>query len=374
MKKIYLYLLGLILLASCQESYDFDPGFTVPTTFEGPSAVQIDLTSSQNLVFKWEGGGANDGGIVLYSVLFDVAGGNFSDPVYTMTSDLGAHPQVTLNHVTLNKIARLAGLKTGETKELKWTVTASKGGVLKQAEGNGTVTITRPSEEIPERMYLTGTATENGGTDQREFRQVSDGVFVIFTNLSAGNLLFADALTEDAVHYTMGDNNRLAEGTTPFTVTAYDTPVRLTVNFNTKEMKTEKISGVRMIWGATFGVIAQMNYQGGGIFKADDVYVLFVDQSRPETNPPGWLSWTEERYYFIATIEGSDYCWGRNDGISAERPSDNEPLRFYELGEFGWSQWDHLWKMSGKLDTKYCTVTIDTNLEGMMVHQFSNIR
>lgn len=37
-------------------------------------------------------------------------------------------------------------------------------------------------------------------------------------------------------------------------------------------------------------------------------------------------------------------CWGRGDGVSAERPVGGEPASFYALYEFQWSQWDHLWK------------------------------
>ena len=96
--------------------------------------------------------------------------------------------------------------------------------------------------------------------------------------------------------------------------------------------------------------------------------------SRPETNPPGWLNWIEERYYFIAKVNGTDKCWGLRDGVSAERPLGSETASFYELIETPWSQWDHLWKMSGSLDMKKCTITINTNKNGLMIHEFSNIQ
>jgi len=38
-----------------------------------------------------------------------------------------------------------------------------------------------------------------------------------------------------------------------------------------------------------------------------------------------------------------------------------------------WSQWEHLWKMKGDLDSKRATITINTNKGNLMVHEFSNI-
>lgn len=368
MKKIYFFLFSLLLLVGCDEKYTFNENFTAPDTFSGPEAVRIDLTSAENVVLGWSGVGAEDGGILLYEVVFDKEGGDFSNPIYTAQSDLGAYPQLTLTHVTLNRIARLAGLKTTQTGKVQWTVRASRGGVVKTATTSATLTLTRPDEEIPEEMYLTGPGTENGGSELLPFRMVSDGYFVIYTQLSAGGILLTDALEEGA-EYTLDASGIIVEGSHLFTLDRYTHPVRISVNFNTKQIIVEEISAIRMIWGVNYATIANPEYAGNGIFKAGDVLVTFVQPGDPE-----WLTWLEERYYFIATVDGQEVCWGRRDHISSERPSDDEPLSFYEMEEFVWDQWEHLWKMHGDLDGKRCTVTIDTNREGMMIHQFSDIR
>jgi hypothetical protein len=138
-------------------------------------------------------------------------------------------------------------------------------------------------------------------------------------------------------------------------------------------MTTEKIgSSVRCIWGATFGDIAVLEYAGDGKFVGEGD-IIFVDPSRPSTNPPSWLGWTEERYYFIASVNNGDMCWGRGDDVSAERPAGGEPASFYALYEFQWTQWDHLWKMKGSLDYTHATITIDTNSDGLMIHTFTNV-
>lgn len=306
-------------------------------------------------------------------MLFDKGDGNFSEPIYTSQSDFGATRQLTLTHVILNKIAREAGLKTAETGKVKWAVEASRGGVVRRSQECGEILITRPAEEIPEQLYLLGSATENQGTAPVPFRKESDGIFVIYTKLSSGNIYFTDAL-EDGVNYTVDSSGRLIEGDEAYNVEAEENVVRLTLNFNAKTISKDIISGVRMIWGATFDVIADMQYVGNGSFKKENVNIKFVDPNDPTTNPPSWLTWVEERYYFISTINGADVCWGRGDNVSAEQPGENEPATFYELHEFAWSQWDHLWKMSHSLNKKTCTVTIETNANNMMIHSFSDVK
>lgn len=154
---------------------------------------------------------------------------------------------------------------------------------------------------------------------------------------------------------------------------SYSEVVRLTVDFNTMKMTTDRIGrSVRCIWGATFENIAVLEYKGNGIFEGAG-QIVFIDPSRPETNPPSWLGWTEERYYFIANVNGAEMCWGRHDSVSPERPVGGEPLSFYALYEFNWSQWDHLWKMKGSLDRTRATITINTNADGLMIHTFTNV-
>jgi hypothetical protein len=81
-----------------------------------------------------------------------------------------------------------------------------------------------------------------------------------------------------------------------------------------------------------------------------------------------WLSWVEERYYFIATIDGVDKCWGRKDNVTGHdlKPSD-EP-DFYDIQESTWSQWDHCWKFAGEMDGANVHILIDSNKDGVMTH------
>jgi|SRR3712207_5551999 len=377
MKKILLFIsVMLLVLVSCKESYDFNADFEAPTSLSSPKSLQLDVTSTVPVILSWTGGGAADGGIVQYNVLFDKEGGDFTNPLLTMKSDLGAEPQLTITQAEINTIARKAGIKPEQTGSLIWTVTASKGGDVKRCSENATLSVTRGEgiDNLPKELYLYGDATENGGTGGQKFRQMSDGVFRIYTKLTAGNVYFKSSSSSDGFSYFIDSkDNKLKEGDGKVKVDGANDVSRITVDFNSMKMTVENIGReVRCIWGATFNNIAVLQYQGNGKFVGNGE-IRFVQQGRPETNPPSWLGWVEERYYFIAKVNGNDACWGRADNVSAERPVGGEPASFYGLHEFGWSQWDHLWKMKGSLDMTRATVTIDTNADNQMIHTFTNI-
>jgi len=377
MKYIYLTIIAatLWLFNSCSDDYELSAGFSVPTELSSPQKVELDVTSSQNIIFTWSGGGADDGSYVIYEVLFDKKGGDFSAPIEKMQSDFGAQPKLTLTHADLNTIARKAGIDPEETGEISWTVLTSKGGDIKNIELSKDVEITRGEgiDNVPEKLYLYGEGNESGGADGSLFRKAADGVYIIYSKVSGnGNIQLKGKTGEEEFNYYL-NGAKLKEGEGVINIASQSNPYRITVNFNTLSVKTEIITNVRCIWGASYDVIGSLSYVGNGKFAADNCEIRFLDPSKPESNPPGWLGWIEERYYFIASVDGTDKCWGRMDGVSAERPTGNEPLSFYELGEFAWSQWDHLWKMKGDLDSKKATITIDTNKENLMIHEFTNI-
>lgn len=375
MKKINLILVALLMIfISCDDDYKLYSDYTVPTELISPEAVKLDVESSEIIKFSWKGGGASDGSYVLYEVLFDKVGGDFSEPLHRMKSEYGTDAEISLSHAQLNTIARRAGIAPLAMGEVIWTVTTSKGGDVSPAGISQKITLERGFgiDIIPENLYLFGSATENGGSQGLKFRSIDEGVFVIYTQIGNGTLQLKNGTEASATNYFVQEN-KLIEGEGDFSIDSNDKVYRITVNFNTLGMRTELISNVRAIWGATFDPIGKLNYIGNGVFKADNCVIEFIDASRPHTNPPSWLSWVEDRYYFLAEVDGLDKCWGRMDDVSGENPVGGEPLSFYELGEFAWSQWDHLWKMAKTLDLKKATIAINTNKENMKVHEFTNV-
>ena len=378
MKNIVLVFILALLMVGCKEEYAFDAEFTTPTVLNSPASVVIDVASPTNVILSWEGGAAAQG-YVTYEILFDKAGGDFSAPIYRSFSDLGVSPTFTLTHSTLNTIARKAGIGTSSTGNVIWTVTASKGGEVKSSGLSKEISVTRGAgiDYTGTTLYLYGTANENNGAGGQEMRRAADGVFIAYTKAAVnGNYYFKSSTTDSEPFICYADETgKIIEGSGSYSVNANaeGEVYRVTVDLNTQKMTIDKMINLKTIWGATFDVIGNLSYQGNGIFKAENCTIKFIMQSRPETNPPSWLGWIEERYYFIATINGVERCFGRRDGVSAERPLGTETPAFYELEEFAWSQWDHLWKMKATLDLTKCTITVNTDKDGLMIHEFSNV-
>ncbi|RYE22256.1 MAG: hypothetical protein EOP51_13730, partial [Sphingobacteriales bacterium] len=143
------------------------------------------------IAFEWEQAKSQDNGFVLYEVAFDKENGDFSKPVFTISSDRnGLLNKLTIAYKDLNKIAQLAGIEALATGKLKWTVMASKGINVKIGTESRIIEVERSAgfSEIPADLFITGTATEGGGNiaDARHFKQTAAGVFEIYTKLKAG--------------------------------------------------------------------------------------------------------------------------------------------------------------------------------------------
>ena len=368
-KNLILMITLLAAVFGCAQKFELDTNFTMPTELESPASVTLDVTSSETVVLSWKGGFANDGGIILYNVLFDEEGGDFSEPIASMPSDLGAGSQLTLTHAQLNTIARNAGVKPNETGKFIWTVTGAKGGVTKKFDGFNSITVTRGEgiDNMPEKLFVAGSAAKEAG---QEFRVVEEGLYIIYTKLGAGKLSFKSEKNA-GFNFFADATNKLNEGEGEYDVqTAPESGLaRITVNFNTLNVKIEEIgTTVRLAWGATYNDPATdpmtLEYAGNGNFEGRGE-VVFYGPGREGT--PDWCSWVEERYYFIATVDGAEVCWGSDDAGNAVLPDGTEE-HFY-LNEFaGVSQWDNLWKMDHALDLSNVAVTIYTNKDNKWTH------
>ena len=366
----------IIGTVGCANNYDYTADFTVPSELTSPSSVTLDVTSSETIELEWTGGGAKDGGIMIYEVLFDVADGNFAEPVYKQSSDLGAEMRLTLSHAMLNTIARKSSIKPGQTGDLKWTLTASRGGVVQQSISSRTISVTRGEgiDNIPEKLHLYGSATAaTNETEGRLFRATEEGIFVIYTSLVDGTATFKSSTADDAYVFYANESLKLIEGDGELALSATEAAktARITVNFNTLSVTVDMISDVIMAWGVhnegkLFGN-NELSYIGGGIFQSLGVICdsFFYD----------W-GWAEERYRFYATVNGMDCSWGRPSHINGEsRPNlDIAPKSQFQIAEFGdRGDWSYLWKLADKCEGTSFDMTIYTNSDdNLMYHEFSN--
>ena len=291
-KKLISFVALVAAFCGCTPQYELDTEFTMPTVLDSPASVTLDVTSSSYVTLSWTGGQANDGGIILYNVLFDKEGGDFTAPVASMPSDLGARSELTLTHAQLNTIARNAGIKPNESGKLIWTVTGAKGGVTKKFDGYNSITVTRGEgiDNMPENLYIAGSAAKEAG---QAFRVAEEGLYIIYTKVGAGELKFTSE-KDGGFKFYADASGKLAEGDGGYSVDALASGLaRVTVNFNTLNVKVEEVgTTVRFAWGATYNDPATdpmtLEYEGNGEFEGRGE-VVFYGPGREGT--PSWCSW-----------------------------------------------------------------------------------
>jgi hypothetical protein len=191
----------------------------VKALYEPDNGKTIALQAPASLYFEWEPARAEDSGMTLYEIAFDKADGDFSDPLYVMASgNNGGDNSATISHKQLNKIAALAGIEASQEGTLKWTVYSSKGINPVKAEQERTLTITRLAglAEIPEKLYITGEATENGGDLSKALplKKTKDGEFEIYTMLTEGQpFKFVSATSGTPLEFSLSGDKLVAAGT-----------------------------------------------------------------------------------------------------------------------------------------------------------------
>ena len=102
------------------------------------------------------------------------------------------------------------------------------------------------------------------------------------------------------------------------------------------------------------------------------VAVLVDGEGKIDFIQPGtfdWLSWVEERYYFVVTVNGEENtCWGRKDSVTGNDLKPSDEVDFYDIQVSSWSQWDHCWKFAGEMNGANVHILIDSNKDGVMTH------
>lgn len=368
MKKILLASAALIALISCQK-YEFDTNFSAPDTLDSPESVNIDLSSTENIILSWTGGGAEDGGVCLYEVLFDIPEGDFSEPLAKMQSDNGGLQQLTVTQAEMNNIARIAGIQPLGTGSVKWTVAASRGGEVKQSETYAEINVTRPDgiDNVPEHLYLAGEAAGQDGQG-REFRLMSEGIYRIYTTLSSGNITLCSSMDDDAIYFYYDESTgslREGNGETAVEATDENGLARITLDFNARTMDIERIDRtVYYVLGIDGNEYVELEYEGAGRFSYTGLLPYKADY---------WGAGApEERYYFRVNIDGTDTYWGRGAGITDQQPADDESIDFYILHEYtDFNQmWNFAWKLKWDYFDRNTKVTINTNSDNLMIHTF----
>ena len=216
-------------------------------------------------------------------------------------------------------------------------------------------------DSVPETLAIAGTAASEAG---QAFRKLDDGVFSIVTRVQAGNIYF----TSGSERYYLNSTGAIVagEGSSQLSNVPTSGLARITVNFNTSEVKVEELdTKVYAQWAATNATFVTLEYEGNGVYIGSGE-VSFYGPGRPGT--PSWCSWVEERYSFVTYVDGGLIRWGSrvDDPNGATLPDGSDD--YYDIHEVAKTDWGNLWKMDHAFDLKAVKITINTNLNGKFTH------
>lgn len=382
------FVLAMICFSCAKEEFELNSNIAQVGSLEGPqsdSSIQIDPENGESVTFSWTPAQAADGGLVLYTVLFDVENGSFEEPVYSISSDnKGGGTTLTMSQVFLNIIAANAGIEQLTTGKVSWTVKASSGYQSKIFDQRFDLSLSRPEglAIFPEYMYIYGPATEAGELSNGiAFKEVENelptdnfnpGVFESITRMAPGDFYIVDSNNPDSVvnHYYLNDEGKIRGGEQPSTFIEEEGVYRIRMNLSAATISYERISDLELYIFASQVTKAELTYVGNHTFESTKGFFDFLNPGDPEA--PEWLGWEEERYRFRLMVDGEQSYLGsfHNEAMNASlvegqtaynvRPNGEEPTSYYNVYFLGpdAGYWQGAYKFADKYNSVPFTVRV----------------
>ena len=361
-------LLAMLAISSCKQTVrELNPSVTPVSTLTAPennASIKLEPSTPASVQFKWAPTQTTQG--VLYEVAFDKADGDFSKPFYKTVSDgLGVQPQLTLSHNDLKKIASLGGIAASATGTVKWTVLASVAFNRQTGTATRVLTMTRPAGfvDLPDSLYLTGTATEGGDELAKAVRlkKVEDGVFEVYTSLKAGTYYLTNGLSSGGKRYYVASDT-IREGSLTATRSGPAKTYRLRYDFNIASAQATEIQSVGLFMSAYNKEIGTLAYVGNGTWSAASIPVEFYQ-----------FSWgRDERYKFaIHTATGTEYMGSSN--VNNNSPA-GAPSSYFYLQPVSNAQWDNTYKFDPSADLQKVKVDLFLRANAPYSHQVTVLK
>lgn len=321
----YMMLFGFFLaFAACSSDGEVRHlGVTAVKSLYEPDngkAVILQSSASASLYFEWEPSLSEDGGGVLYEVIFDKADGDFSEPISVITADNnGAENHATITHKQLNKIAAEAGIESAAQGTLKWTVWASKGINPVKAEQERTLTLTRLAgfAEVPGQLYITGEATEVGDKLEKAMimRKVAEGEFEIYMKLTEGKTFkFVSATSGTPLEFSLSGDKLVEGGTTTATQTGI---YKYYIDFNAGSFTSKEVTKVKWFLNWSQKEI-ELDYQGLGVWAISNYTIAGIQEGNDNT---------DDRYKFRMESSEGETEW-RAAITNDSKPTGNDEYYF----------------------------------------------
>ena len=372
--KIVLFVCAVLSLAGCNKDVTLNNlnVAAVKTLYEpvNNKSIVLQASSTASVYFEWEPALAEDGSLTLYEVAFDKVGGDFSKPLYIATADgNGANTHASITHKQINKIAALAGISSSATGKMIWTVISSKGVNPKIGTASNTLEVTRLAgfADVPASVYITGEGSEGGSdiTKAGAMKSISDGVFEIYTQLTAGKTYhFTDANVGTPRTFYTDSKGTLLEGATTCTV-ATTGVYRIDLDFSIGASTMTQI----IKWEFYFCPLDQfqfaLTYVANGVWTAKSQPITFKQES--------WGR--DQRYKFRMTTLDSTGAqayewWGAPASVdSAPTGLDS----YYYLFPADNSQWNDKFKLATEMDLSLVDMSIIMSASGPYTHSVTRV-
>lgn len=350
MKSTYLQIVVVAILAlfsSCDDDNELTSTnvSSVETLYAPEDNKFYDLGAQSSAVFEWQHAKAEDNGVVLYDVAFDLESGDFSNPIYVISSDgKGFQNVLNLSFTELNKIAEMAGIQAKNIGKLKWTVFSSKGFNLQQSSISRTIEVERPAGfPTPDELFITGSATEAGDAIENAMPLKKTGAttYEIYTSLKPGDYHFVTRKEGTPEVYFINEANLEMDDSTIYSDT--EKVFRIRIDFSDASVKIVEVEKTELWFPPLGEYLYDFSYIGNGTWRAANVIVEFKQES--------WGR--DERYKFKFTVndEGNsvEEWYGSTNGDN-QRPNDGTGSEYWYMVPVTNDYWANSFKFDGNAD------------------------
>ncbi|MDF2474815.1 MAG: hypothetical protein K0S24_298 [Sphingobacterium sp.] len=311
-------------------------------------AVKLLSSSSAALYFEWESALVADGGAAQYEVVFDKVDGDFSKPLYSVTSDNNGNSNgANISHKILNQVAGRAGIEPGTSGDVSWSVYSIRGmrRVLSKVKKVLTIKSLEGFADIPDELFITGEGTENGTAIAQAlpFKLVGNGEYEIFTKLEAGKkYTFTDRKSADGRIFYSEDQTKLKESETGSNTVTKTAVYRIRIDFNVATITYTEIKSMGVYFSPSGAVVLDLPYQGKGVWSATGI-INFKQES--------WGR--DQRYKFqmetVRAGKAETVQLGTQKGTDV--PPNGADLTYFFVRILpNLSQWDDKWKFVNAVD------------------------
>lgn len=274
-----------VTMISCETDENLQPEgkwtLSSPSILSPTSSATIILdqtTPDETITFSWEPAISSAGYAVTYEVLVDLPGTDFNDPLLKLeASNNGTDTSLSITFETIDQALALSGIQANAETSVAFAVRALS--LSRSSLATATLNITRFEDEtLPSRLFLSGTATENGDNiaDAISMKRLMDAngifsnVYEVYTSLSAGGTYkFYSERSLPALQYG-GADGILVPFDDPI-VAANDGQFRIRVDL---EAQTYELLEIQY-WGMVGEPVPNgwngdepLAYEGNGVWKA----------------------------------------------------------------------------------------------------------